>query len=98
MSNTVIKKDLINHLHSTIGLNKTEAKIFVEGFFETILKTLENNESVKLSGFGNFDILNKKERVGRNVKTGESAMISARKVVAFRAGKKLKTNLQITDD
>jgi integration host factor subunit alpha len=53
---------------------------------------------VKISGFGNFDILDKKERIGRNPKTGEIAIISARKVVTFRAGKKLRESIQIKDD
>jgi len=61
--------------------------------FEEIKNSLVNDEEVKISGFGNFKILNKKERPGRNPKTGEPALISARKVVTFKAGQKLRKKL-----
>ena len=98
MSKTFTKADIINHLNESIGINKTEAKLLVESLFKEILVTLSNKQSVKISGFGNFDILDKKERIGRNPKTGEIAIISARKVVTFRAGKKLRESIQIKDD
>ena len=69
MSKTITKLDLINHLNEKLGLNKVESKELVEAFFDEIKKSLINNEEVKLSGFGNFKILNKKERPGRNPKT-----------------------------
>ena len=98
MSKTFTKADIINHLNESIGINKTEAKLLVESLFKEILVTLSNKQAVKISGFGNFDILDKKERIGRNPKTGEIAIISARKVVTFRAGKKLRESIQIKDD
>ena len=93
MSKTITKLDLVNHLHENLGLNKVESKELVEAFFDEIKKSLINNEEVKLSGFGNFKILNKRERPGRNPKTGEPAIISARKVVTFKAGQKLRKKM-----
>ena len=93
MTKTITKSDLVNHLHENMGLNKVESKEIVEAFFEEIKKSLANDEEVKISGFGNFNILNKNERPGRNPKTGEPALISARKVVTFKAGQKLRKKL-----
>ena len=84
MSKTITKLDLVNHLNQKMGLNKVESKELVEAFFDEIKKSLLNNEEVKISGFGNFKILNKKERPGRNPRTGKPAVISARKVVTFK--------------
>lgn len=86
----ITKAELANELFDQIGLNKREAKEFIEHFFEYIRENLENDQSVKLSGFGNFDVRAKKARPGRNPKTGEEVMISARKVVTFKASPKLK--------
>ena len=97
MSNTITKLDLVNHLHDTLGLNKVESKEFVEAFFQEIKQSLKNNEDVKISGFGNFKILNKKERPGRNPKTGEPVTISARKVVTFKASQKLRKRIAINE-
>jgi integration host factor subunit alpha len=66
----------------------------VEIFFEKIRLALENGEQVKLSGFGNFDLREKKQRPGRNPKTGEEIPISARRVVTFRPGQKLKAKVE----
>ncbi|MDG2060189.1 MAG: integration host factor subunit alpha [SAR86 cluster bacterium] len=97
MNKTLTKADVVDYLHESVGINKTEAKELVENFFDEILISLSKGESVKLAGFGNFDILHKKERIGRNPKTGKEAIISQRKVVSFRAGKKLKNYLQEVD-
>ena len=75
------------------GVNKREAKEMVELFFEEIRSSLENNEEVKLSGFGNFDIRDKKSRPGRNPKTGEEVAVTARRVVTFKPGQKLKARV-----
>ena len=88
------KADLAEHLFNTLGLNKREAKDIVEVFFEEIRKALESGHSVKLSGFGNFNLRDKKERPGRNPKTGEEIPITARRVVTFRAGHKLKSRVE----
>ena len=63
------------------------------GWDEEIKKSLEKNEEVKLSGFGNFKLINKKSRPGRNPKTGDPVTISARRVVTFKAGNKLRKRI-----
>ena len=88
------KADLAEYLFNVLGLNKREAKELVELFFEEVRKSLEHGESVKLSGFGNFNLRDKKERPGRNPKTGEGIPITARRVVTFRAGHKLKSRVE----
>ncbi len=88
------KMDLAEYLFDTLGLNKREAKELVELFFEEIRRSLEQGEFVKLSGFGNFNLRDKKERPGRNPKTGEEIPITARRVVTFRAGHKLKFRVE----
>jgi len=99
MGKTITKLDLVNHLHQSLGLTKSESKDLIETFFDEIKSSLINNEEVKLSGFGNFKLIDKKSRLGRNPKTGEPATISARRVVTFRAGQKLrkKVSLNISD-
>ena len=89
------KADLAEQLFDQLGLNKREAKEVVELFFEEISRSLENNVQVKLSGFGNFELKEKKERPGRNPKTGEDVPISARRVVTFHAGQKLKARVEV---
>ena len=89
------KADLAEHLFDQLGLNKREAKEVVELFFEEISRSLEENVHVKLSGFGNFELKEKKERPGRNPKTGEDVRISARRVVTFHAGQKLKARVEV---
>ena len=88
------KADLAEKLFEELGLNKREAKEMVELFFEEIRASLESNEHVKLSGFCNFDLRNKRQRPGRNPKTGEEIPISARRVVTFRPGQKLKQRVE----
>ena len=88
------KADLAEKLFEELGINKREAKEMVEVFFEEIRSALEKNYPVKLSGFGNFDLRDKKERPGRNPKTGEEIPISARRVVTFRPGQKLKARVE----
>ena len=88
------KAEVAEHLFEKVGLSKRDAKDMVEVFFEGIRETLESGEQVKLSGFGNFDLRVKSERPGRNPKTGEDIPISARRVVTFRAGQKLKARVE----
>ncbi|WP_323120915.1 integration host factor subunit alpha [Burkholderia alba] len=87
---TLTKAELAELLFDSVGLNKREAKDMVEAFFEVIRDALENGESVKLSGFGNFQLRDKPQRPGRNPKTGEAIPIAARRVVTFHASQKLK--------
>lgn len=88
------KARLADKLFDELGLNKREAKDIVDDFFEEIRQSLEDGEPVKLSGFGNFDLRDKAERPGRNPKTGEEIPISARRVVTFRPGQKLKARVE----
>ena len=88
------KADLAEHLFTNLGLSKRDAKEMVEAFFEEIRLALEQGEQVKISGFGNFELRNKGERPGRNPKTGEDIPISARRVVTFRPGQKLKARVE----
>ena len=81
-------------LYEELGLNKREAKELVEMFFEEVRVALETGDLVKLSGFGNFDLRDKNERPGRNPKTGEEIPITARRVVTFRPGQKLKARVE----
>ena len=84
------KAEMVEHLFNELGLNKREAKELVDIFFEEIRLALEHNQPVKLSGFGNFDLRDKRQRPGRNPKTGEEIPITARRVVTFKAGQKLR--------
>ena len=88
------KAQMADRLFDELGLNKREAKEIVEMFFDEIRGSLERNEQVKLSGFGNFELREKGERPGRNPKTGEEIPISARRVVTFRPGQKLKARVE----
>ena len=88
------KADFAEKLFDEIGLNKREAKEMVELFFEEIKTSLEQGEQVKISGFGKFELRDKNSRPGRNPKTGEEIPISARRVVTFRTGQKLKTRVE----
>ena len=88
------KADLANRLFDEVGLNKREAKEFVDAYFEAIREALEGGENVKLSGFGNFQLRDKDQRPGRNPKTGEEIPTSARRVVTFRPGQKLRARVE----
>jgi len=88
------KADLAERLHEELGLNKREVKDIVELFFDEIRVALESGNQVKISGFGNFDLRDKNQRPGRNPKTGEEIPISARRVVTFRPGQKLKLRVE----
>ena len=87
------KAEMSEYLFDKLGLSKRDAKELVELFFEEIRRALENGEQVKLSGFGNFDLRDKNQRPGRNPKTGED-IPTARRVVTFRPGQKLKSRVE----
>jgi integration host factor subunit alpha len=88
------KADLADQLFAELNINKREAKEVVEDFFEEVRGILERGEEIKLSGFGNFSVRQKSQRPGRNPKTGEEIPISARRVVTFHAGQKLKEEVE----
>ena len=89
------KAEIAEMLYEELGINKREAKDLVDLFFEEIRISLEANEEVKLSGFGNFELRDKRQRPGRNPKTGEDIPISARRVVTFKPGQKLKARVEV---
>jgi len=81
-------------LFNELGLNKNEARELVNSYFEELTASLAVGKQVRLSGFGNFDLREKNERPGRNPRTGEEIPISARRVVTFRPGQKLKARVE----
>jgi integration host factor subunit alpha len=89
-SGTLTKAELSDMLFDSLGLNKREAKDFIDAFFDEIRFALEAGEEIKLSGFGNFLLRDKPQRPGRNPKTGEEIPIAARRVVTFHPSQKLK--------
>lgn len=91
---SLTKAEMAERLYDELGLNKREAKELVEAFFEEVRGALEIGDQVKLSGFGNFDLREKNERPGRNPKTGQEIPITARRVVTFRPGQKLKARVE----
>jgi len=91
---SLTKADIADRLFNEVGLNKREAKEFVDAYFEIIREALETGDNVKLSGFGNFQLREKNQRPGRNPKTGEEIPISARRVVTFRPGQKLRGRVE----
>ena len=88
------KVDMVESLFNKLGLNKREARELVDLCFEELKASLADAEQVKLAGFGNFNLRDKKERPGRNPKTGEKVSIPARRVVTFRAGNKLRARVE----
>ena len=87
------KADIIESVYEKVGFSKKEAAEVVEMVFDTIKETLERGEKIKISGFGNFIVRDKKSRVGRKPQTGEEIEISARRVLTFRPSQVLKNAL-----
>ena len=98
MNRTVTKADIVEHLHDELGLNKSECKQIVEDFFQEIRDSLINNEAVKLSGYGNIELIDNRARPRMNTITGENVTIKARRVVTFRAGNKLRQRIVSFDE
>jgi integration host factor subunit alpha len=90
---TLTKAELAGRLVEQWGMDKQDAKSLVDHFFEEIKTALQRGETVKLSGFGHFDLRDKNSRPGRNPKTGEVIPVTARRVVTFKMGPKLKTRV-----
>ncbi|MCO4784419.1 Integration host factor subunit alpha [Marinomonas gallaica] len=91
---SLTKADIAENLVDSLDLSKKDAKDLVESFFDTVRETLVEREQVKLSGFGNFEVREKSQRPGRNPKTGEEIPITARTVVTFKPGQKLKSKVE----
>ena len=88
------KFNIVKSLNDEIGLNKREAKELVDSFFDNIKKLLSQGHEVKLSGFGNFQLKDKSSRPGRNPRTGEDVENTARRVVTFKSGQRLKKSVK----
>ena len=91
---TVTRADLCEAVYQKVGLSRTESAALVELVLREITDCLERGETVKLSSFGSFVVRKKGQRIGRNPKTGEEIPISARRVVTFRPGQKLKARVE----
>lgn len=94
---TVTKADIVEKVYQKIGFSKKEASELVELVFGTLKDVLQNGEKVKISGFGNFVVRGKNERIGRNPQTGDQIKISARRVLTFRPSQVLKAMLNGED-
>ena len=93
---TITKLDIIEYLSDKYHLSKQDTKNVVENFLEEIRLSLESGQDVKLSGFGNFELRDKSSRPGRNPKTGDVVQVSARRVVTFKPGQKLRARVEKT--
>lgn len=91
------KADLVEKIFEKIGLSKKEALEIIEILFDTVKQTFVEGESVKISGFGTFNVRKKMARRGRNPKTGEDLEITPRKVITFRASNQLKSAVEKRD-
>ncbi len=90
---TLTKAEISESLAEVYGFNKRESKELVEQFFQEITDVLVSGECVKISGFGNFELRDKNSRPGRNPRTGEEVPITARRVVTFKPGQKLRAQI-----
>jgi integration host factor subunit alpha len=93
MSNTLTRAYLANVVSDAAGVSSTDAADIVDAMFEEVIKTLENEEEVKLSSFGTFEVRSKNKRVGRNPKTKVEVVIEPRRVVSFKASAILKSKI-----
>jgi integration host factor subunit alpha len=87
------KADIVEALYQKVGFSKKEAADLVELVFDTLKATLAQGQKIKISGFGNFVVREKRSRVGRNPQTGESIEISARRVLTFRPSQVLRAEV-----
>ena len=87
---TLTKMDIIQKVADECGFSKLEASEYVELFFDVIKNALEEGENVRISGFGNFILRDKRQRVGRNPQTGEAIQISPRRVMSFKISQIMK--------
>ena len=78
------RKDLSNNIYKSLGFSRNFSSTLVDDLFEIVIQHLIKFDKIKISSFGTFEVINKKERIGRNPKTREEAKITARKVVKFR--------------
>ena len=87
------RKSLSNNIHQNLGFSKNISSLIIDDFFESLIFELIKFNKIKISSFGTFHVVNKKERIGRNPKTKVEAKIMARKVVKFKASNTIKKKL-----
>ena len=97
VNNNFTRKDLSNKIHKNVGFSKNLSLKIVDDFFESIILDIIKSNKIKISSFGTFSILNKKERIGRNPKTKEEKLITSRNVILFKASKELKNYINNND-
>lgn len=90
MSNTLTRQDIANAVHNQLGLSRNESADLVETVIEELTACFEKGEQVKISSFGTFSVSQKTERVGRNPKSGEEAVITPRRVLSFRPSSQMR--------
>ena len=90
MRTNLTKKEIINSIYMQLGYSKKICETLLDDFFDILLEQLIQNNKVKISGFGTFYLRKKQERIGRNPKTNEEAIINKRNVITFKASKELK--------
>ena len=95
MDKTTTRSTLSEAVFKNVGLSRNESSALVDSVFNEILKSLIEGDDVKISSFGTFIVRDKKERIGRNPKTGEEVPITARSVVTFRASNVLKSRVNL---
>ena len=93
VNNNFTRKDLSNKIHKNVGFSKNLSLKIVDDFFESIILAIIKSNKIKISSFGTFSILNKKERMGRNPKTGVQAKIFSRRVVKFKPSLSFKKKI-----
>lgn len=94
---TLTKADIVESITEKTDMERADIKKLVDAAFEEIRKSLESGENVRISGFGNFLLRDKAVRPGRNPKTGKEVDISARRVVSFKSGQKLRARVENTE-
>ena len=87
------RKELSNKIYKNLGFSKNFSLNLVDQFFKSISDELANSKNIKISSFGTFKIISKKERIGRNPKTKVNAKISARKVISFKPSLQIKKKI-----
>ena len=93
------KAEIVQALYSRVGgFSKRESADIVDGIFEMLKETLGHGEKIKISGFGNFVLRDKRQRPGRNPQTGDPIKISERRVLTFKASQILKQSLNRRDE
>ena len=87
------RKDFSNKIYQNLGFSKNYSSTIIDNFFETLIQELVKSHKIKISSFGTFKVINKRERIGRNPKTKEKAIIVPRKVVTFKPSLLVKEKL-----